>query len=76
MTKKECYLCKKSIDEKKDEWFENKLFKKGVFDSVIYFHRECYKKFHKEKFKEEYEKNMKLLTPVIKKLMGREEVIC
>ena len=68
--KKICFKCNKKIDEKKDEWFENVLYKKGKKDSVVYFHRVCYQNFHKDKFKEEYQKKMKLLQPIMKNMLG------
>jgi len=75
MTKKICFKCKKPINEKEDEWYENTLYKQGEKDSEIYFHRECYKTFHKDKFKQEYQKKMKLLKPMINKMLGKEEVV-
>lgn len=67
---KKCVKCGKGINEKKDEWYEVKLFKQGYEDSIIYFHRECYKDFHKDKFREEYQKKVKQFTPVLKNVFG------
>ncbi|MFW6172444.1 MAG: hypothetical protein ACOC5T_01750 [Elusimicrobiota bacterium] len=69
MTKKICSKCNKEINEKEDSWYENKLFNKGEEKSVIYFHRECYKKFHKDKFEEVYKEKMGKLMPILKKVL-------
>lgn len=70
MEKMICSKCNKPIILEKDEWYENNLFRQGTWDSVVYFHRECYKNFHKDKFKEEYQKKVKKLTPMIKNILG------
>ena len=37
----------------------------------IFYHRNCYKQFHKDKFQEEYDKKMKPLAPVLKSLFKK-----
>jgi len=70
MKKKICSLCKIQIKEKIDDWYENTLFEKGRKIDEIYFHRECYKKFHKEKFKQEYQNKIREMRPFINNLIG------
>ena len=74
MTKKICKSCGKEIDEKKDEWYEDKLFKKGVEDSVIFWHRKCKRKYHKTEFQKVYKKKLKNLKPIIDFVGGQMKV--
>jgi len=72
--KKKCELCKLFIDEEIDEWYENTLMKQGKIDSEIYFHRDCYKDFHKVKFHQAYMEKMKKLTPLLEKFLPEKEI--
>jgi len=67
-----CVKCEKEINSKIDEWYKTTLFIGEKIDSEIYFHRQCYKDFHKDKFKEEFNKKMKFVKPIINKLLRRE----
>jgi len=63
----ECNKCKEEIIET-EEYYEVKPH--NINTLSIFFHRQCYKDFHKEKFKEEYTKKIKALSPILKKLGG------
>jgi len=69
MEKKICVKCGIEI-KKEDEWYENTLFKQGKKDSVVYFHRQCYKDFHKDKFQEEFQKKANKMMPILQKVIG------
>jgi len=66
-----CNKCGKEINIKEDDWYRNTLFFGEEIDSEIYFHRKCYKEFHHDKFKEEFNKKMRFIVPTVKKLLGR-----
>jgi len=78
MAKKICSKCNREINEIKDDWYRTTLFEKTKQTDEIYFHRQCYKDFHKDKFKEEYNKKIKLLAPMLKGLFNgkkKEEIV-
>ena len=66
-----CNKCGGEIDPKVDEWYKTTLFIGEEIDSEIYFHRQCYKDFHKDKFKETINKKMKVIKPIINNLLRR-----
>jgi len=67
----ECVRCGRKIDVKNEMWVKIKSFDKGKKTNEVYYHKECYENFHRDKFQEEYNKKMKILTPIFKKAMGR-----
>ena len=71
MENKICNKCGEEINSKEDDWYKTTLFIKEEIDSEIFFHRQCYKDFHKDKFKEEYNKKIKMLSPIIKGLFRK-----
>ena len=70
-----CNKWGEEINPKMDDWYKTTLFIKEEIDSEIFFHRQCYKDFHKDKFKEEYNKKIKMLAPMIKRLFKKPEPI-
>lgn len=66
-----CVKCGKEINPKEDEWYRNTLLFGEEIDSEIFFHRQCYKDYHKDKFKEAYNEKMKGVIPMVKKMLGK-----
>ena len=66
-----CIKCEKEINTKEDDWYRTTLFLGEEIDSEIFFHRQCYKDFHKDKFKEAFNEKMGKLKPIINKILGR-----
>ena len=74
----ECCKCNKEIDKRKDDWYKTILFEKENKKDIIYFHRQCYKDFHKDKFKQEYNKKLKIVMPMLRGLFNgkkKEEIV-
>ena len=70
-----CNKCNNEINTKEDDWYRTTSFKGEEIESEIFFHKQCYNDFHKDKFKEEYNKKIKLLAPIIKKLFRKPDTI-
>jgi len=66
-----CNKCGEEINTKEDSWYRTTLFIGEEIDSEIFFHRQCYKDFHKDKFKEAFNEKMKGIKPMIQNIFGR-----
>lgn len=71
MEEKICFRCGKGIDTSKEDWYEIVLKEKGEVSSVVYFHKDCYKKFHRDKFESVYKEKMDKVMPILKKSLSK-----
>jgi len=69
----ECVLCLKKIDKKKDLWVCESHFDKEKKVTDIFYHKKCHQEYHQEKFKQEYFKKMKKITPFLKLIVGGDQ---
>jgi len=63
-----CAKCGKEIQEL-DNYFEVKHIEELEHKNSTFYHYQCWKHFHKDKFEDEFVKKMKGLTPLIKRLV-------
>lgn len=71
-----CIKCNQKINPTKDMYHEITTFNGLKIIEKIYFHKQCYKDFFKDKFREEYEKKMKIVTPLLKNTIERLRLQC
>lgn len=64
-----CIKCQKEINPKVDDWYKTTLYNGKKINNEIFFHRECYKTFHKDKFEQEFNKKIKLVAPLLKRIL-------
>lgn len=64
-----CQKCQQEIQEL-DNYLEVKHVDKLNHKGSLFYHYQCYKDFHKDKFEDEFVKKMKGLTPLIKRLVN------